>query len=103
MSRVRANGSRVWRNLHMWLGVGLWLLLVPIAFAGSLLVWHDALDALVNSSRYAVSGGPGRPVSDLMAAAENVTGPAFGAVVIRFADRGPAQVALRESGLRGAR
>src|SRR5262249_43007246 len=102
IARVRANTSRVWRNLHMWLGVGLGLLLVPIAFAGSLLVWHDTLDALVHPARYAVTAGVARPASELMAAAENAA-PGFRPLVIRFADGAPAQVSVRESGTRDAR
>ena len=47
---------RLWLNVHLWLGVGLAALLVPISVSGGLLVWHDEIDALINPQRYAVSG-----------------------------------------------
>jgi uncharacterized iron-regulated membrane protein len=48
---------RLWLNVHLWLGVGLAVLLVPISVSGGLLIWHDEIDTLINPQRYAVSGG----------------------------------------------
>ena len=45
-----------WWTLHRWIGLGLTVLLVPIAVSGALLVWHDPLDAVIHPSRYAVTG-----------------------------------------------
>ena len=45
-----------WWTVHRWIGLGLMVLLVPIAVSGALLVWHDPLDALLHPSRYAVTG-----------------------------------------------
>jgi uncharacterized iron-regulated membrane protein len=42
---------RVWVQIHLWLGIGLAILLVPISLSGAALVWHDHLDALINPSR----------------------------------------------------
>lgn len=47
---------RLWLNVHLWIGVGLAVLLVPISLSGGLLVWHDDIDALLNPHRYAISG-----------------------------------------------
>jgi len=47
---------RLWLNVHLWIGVGLAVLLVPISLSGALLVWHDEIDAWINPHRYAVSG-----------------------------------------------
>ena len=47
---------RLWLNVHLWIGVGLAVLLIPISISGGLLVFHDDLDALLNPQRYAVSG-----------------------------------------------
>jgi uncharacterized iron-regulated membrane protein len=47
---------RLWLNIHLWIGVGLALLLIPISISGGLLVWHDQVDALLSPSRYAVTG-----------------------------------------------
>ena len=60
---------RLWLNIHLWLGIGLAVLLVPISFSGALLVWHDHLDALLNPSRYAVTEGPMLPSKALLASA----------------------------------
>src|SRR5664279_3519241 len=47
---------RLWLNLHLWIGVGLAVLLIPISISGGLLVFQDEIDALLNPQRYAVSG-----------------------------------------------
>ena len=47
---------RLWLNVHLWIGVGLAVLMVPISLSGALLVWHDEIDAWINPHRYAVSG-----------------------------------------------
>src|ERR1700733_4411356 len=47
---------RLWLNVHLWIGVSLAVLLVPISISGGLLVWHDEIDTLINPQRYAVTG-----------------------------------------------
>jgi uncharacterized iron-regulated membrane protein len=44
------------RSIHRWIGIGLLVLLVPIAVSGALLVYHDEFDALLNPKRWTVSG-----------------------------------------------
>ena len=56
-SRLR----KLWLNVHLCIALGLAVLLVPISHSGALLVWHDNLDALINPSRYAVTGGQALP------------------------------------------
>jgi uncharacterized iron-regulated membrane protein len=46
---------RLWLNVHLWIGVGLAVLLIPISISGGLLVWHDEIDSLINPQRYAVT------------------------------------------------
>ena len=59
-----ASLRRLWLNVHLWIALGLAVLLIPISISGALLVWHDDLDALLNPSRYAVSGAqPALPLS----------------------------------------
>jgi uncharacterized iron-regulated membrane protein len=97
---------RLWRNLHLWLGAGLFVLLVPIAISGSLLVWHDHLDALINPGRYAVTAGNVQPPSTYVTAARTAVPANFQAFVVRFPeDAGaPVTVTARETGLeRGVR
>jgi uncharacterized iron-regulated membrane protein len=43
-------------TVHQWIGIGLLVLLVPIAVSGALLTYHDEFDALVNPKRWTVSG-----------------------------------------------
>ena len=47
---------RFWFDVHLWIGLGLGLLLSVVGVSGSLLVWHDALDSVLTSHRYAVTG-----------------------------------------------
>jgi len=44
-------------NVHLWIGLGLAALLIPISLSGALLVWHDHVDALVDRARYAITQG----------------------------------------------
>jgi uncharacterized iron-regulated membrane protein len=66
----------LWRKLHLWLCIGLAVLIVPIAISGSILVWRDGLDVLLSPGRYAVSAGA-QPPSAYMAAAAESAGPRF--------------------------
>lgn len=63
---------RLWLDVHLWIGVGLLVLLAPLAVSGSILVWHDALDRALHPARYEVSGAETRlPVSAYAEAARN--------------------------------
>jgi uncharacterized iron-regulated membrane protein len=60
---------RFWLDVHLWLGVGLFVLLVPLGVSGALLVWHDPLEALMHPGRFAVSdSGATLPPSAYLAA-----------------------------------
>ncbi len=62
---------RIWLDMHLWLGVGLMVALIPLSVSGSILVWHDALDHALYASRYAVSGPAAtQPLTAYAAAAE---------------------------------
>src|SRR5262247_1141474 len=98
-----ARPRRLWRNVHLVVGIGAALLLVPIGLSGSLLVWHDALDAMLHPDRYAVTAGPARAPSELVAAARGAVDPSFWPVVVRFPEdaRAPITVGARETVERG--
>ncbi len=51
---------RFWLDVHLWLGVGLFVVLVPLGLSGAALVWHDALDTAIHPQRFAVSRGDTR-------------------------------------------
>jgi uncharacterized iron-regulated membrane protein len=90
--------QRLWRNIHLCVGVGISLLLVAIGLSGSLLVWHDRLDALIHPARYSVGDGPARPASDHLAAAGAAVGTEFQPFVVRFPDSAPSPVTVSARG-----
>ena len=102
---ARLSGLRkLWLNIHLWLGIGLAVLLIPISISGALLVWHDHLDALVNPDRYAITSGAAQPPSALLASATASLGRGFDPVAVRLPEGPgwPATVMAREQRQRGA-
>jgi uncharacterized iron-regulated membrane protein len=65
---------KLWFQVHLWIGVGLSIVLIPISLTGALLVWHDGLDRLLESQRYRVTGAATRPLKDYAAAAAATLG-----------------------------
>jgi uncharacterized iron-regulated membrane protein len=88
----------LWVNIHLWIGLGLAVLLIPISLSGALLVWHDHVDAIVNPDRYAVTAGPAQPSSALLVSASAALGRGFEPVVVRMPEGAgwPATVMARE-------
>ncbi|HEX3441870.1 MAG TPA: PepSY-associated TM helix domain-containing protein [Pseudolabrys sp.] len=98
---------RLWLNVHLWIGVGLAVLLIPISVSGGLLVWNDDIDALLNPQRYAVTGPQMMqpPSAYLTKAAESVakTPGQWQATSLRYPDEPglPARVTVRGPGREG--
>ena len=70
MSRTTAARlRRLWLNVHLWLGVGLLVALIPLGLSGSVLVWHGAVDRALYSERYAVTGPVAQAPSVYLASA----------------------------------
>src|SRR5258705_3862381 len=75
----------VWWTLHRWIGIGLAVLLLPIAVSGALLVWHDHLDALMHPARYAVNGqSVALPPSAYLASAATALAGSAQPAAVRF-------------------
>ena len=74
---------RLWRNVHLCIGAGLFVLLVPIAISGALLVWKEPLDALLHPARYAATPGAAQPASVYLA---RVVGAGLEPMSVRFPD-----------------
>ncbi|WP_165837709.1 PepSY-associated TM helix domain-containing protein [Zavarzinia aquatilis] len=55
-AKTRGRLRKLWLDIHLWLGVGLCLLSVPVGITGSVLVWHDQLETVTESQRYALTG-----------------------------------------------
>lgn len=94
---------RLWLNVHLWIGVGLAALLIPISISGALLVWHDEIDARINPHRYAVTGTQAAlpPTVYLARAAEAVAKNSVGlrATAVRYPEPGwPVRVMTRTQG-----
>jgi uncharacterized iron-regulated membrane protein len=71
MPRPLARLRRLWLDLHLWLGVGLLIVLMPIGLTGAALVWRGGLDHALYPERYAVSGATtALPPASYAAAAE---------------------------------
>jgi uncharacterized iron-regulated membrane protein len=87
---------RVLRTVHLWLGIGLTLLIVPISLTGLVLVFDDEIDAALNPGLYATTGAAVARSADayLRNASEAVGGQA---AVLRWphAEGGPVTVVVR--------
>jgi len=97
MTNARAALRRFWLNVHLWLGISLAILTVPIAVSGALLVFHDDLDEILNPVRYAVTDAATQPASAYFDAARGALGPGLAPSVVRFPadDGGPVVVSAR--------
>lgn len=72
---LTARLRRLWLDIHLWIGVGLLVVLIPLSVTGSVLVWHDPLDRLLYAHRYATTGPTAsRPVDDYARAAQAAFG-----------------------------
>jgi uncharacterized iron-regulated membrane protein len=70
------SGRSLWFQIHKWLGLALLAVMIPIGVSGSLLVWHDWTDSVVNPQRYALSGEGGRlSAQDYVRSARTVLEP----------------------------
>lgn len=106
-SSIRRRGwqQRLWRNIHLWLGIGLFVLLVPVALSGAILVYHDDIDAMMRTPRKAQ---PARGQIDLplaVANAKTAAGEGFSPMSVNFPDDNvsPLTVALRGQARQGER
>jgi len=66
---------RLWLDVHLWIGAGLLIALMPLSVTGSILVWHDQLDRALYADRYATTGpSASRPIDDYAQAAQAAFG-----------------------------
>lgn len=66
---LSARLRRLWLDVHLWIGVGLLAVLIPLGLTGSALVWRGALDHALYAERYAVTAPQARLQADAYAAA----------------------------------
>jgi uncharacterized iron-regulated membrane protein len=93
---------RIFVQIHLWLGIGLAVLLIPISLSGAALVWHDPFDALFHPARYAATSGQALPPAQLIAHAKAALPAGFQPIALRMpeSDGWPVTVSARE-GRRG--
>ena len=59
-----------WFQVHKWIGLLLAIILIPLSITGSMLVWDDPLDRLLEPTHYAASGPAALPASVYVATAQ---------------------------------
>lgn len=82
---LAANLRKAWFQIHLWLGVALAVLVVPLGLSGSALVFSQELGRMVSPQRYAVSGQPAAlPVSAYLERAQAAMGDRAKAFEVRL-------------------
>lgn len=74
---------KLWFQVHLWLGIALSAVLVPICVTGAYEVWQDEIDRAFHPSRYAVSEGPALGLEAYAAAAQRAFGDQARVSVVR--------------------
>jgi uncharacterized iron-regulated membrane protein len=76
---------RVWLNVHLWIGVGLLILLAPLGLSGSALVWDVQLDRMLSPSHYvAPTDKPALGAAAYLAAGQGAFGERAKVTQVRF-------------------
>ena len=98
MARASVSFRRAFLALHRWIALILFVLLVPIALSGALLVFHDEIDALLNPSRYAVTGNTLLAPTDYLRNAAATVGNDVRVSAMRFPNEDAAPVTVQARG-----
>ncbi len=95
---------RLWFTVHMWIGVGLLVVLVPLTLSGVVLAWRPELDRATHPERYAgLHQGPPLGPAALIAAASQAFGPEATVDRLNFAAQPDAPVVATLAGPGGRR
>jgi len=89
--------KRFWRNVHLWLGIGLFILLVPIGLSGATLVYHDDInDRMYRPQDTAKATGP-LDLTSAVNEAMKSAGKGFRPTSVNFPDdeHSPISVSMR--------
>lgn len=97
---------RIWLQVHLWLGVGLALAIVPLAASGAVLVWGGELERLLKPGRFSHEAAVAAlPASAYLELGRRALGPKAPVAQVQFPDApgDPVVVVGRTaSGLRAA-
>jgi len=92
-----------WFQVHKWIGLLLAIILIPLSLTGSMLVWDEPLDRLLEPSHYTASGPAALPASAYVETARRAL-PAGSKIVSVRIGEGPVMVTAtppKPSGMRG--
>lgn len=82
---LNANLRELWMNIHLWIGAGLLVVMIPLSISGALLVWHDPIERMVHAERFDVTDSdPTLPPSAYVAAAREAFGERAVPASLRF-------------------
>lgn len=89
----------------MWLGIGLFVLLVPIALSGAILVYHDDIDEFLRTPKGGVAAQTPTDLAVAVANARKAAGEGFVPMLIDFPEdsRTPLTISLRGPARQGER
>ncbi|MFO1239919.1 MAG: PepSY-associated TM helix domain-containing protein [Sphingomonadaceae bacterium] len=84
---TKASLRKLWLQIHKWIGISLAIVFAPLAFSGSMLVWHDALDNALNPQRkISGDGRASKPASEYLADLQRHIDKAQTITSMRFED-----------------
>lgn len=103
MTVTKIGLRNAWFQAHKWIGLMLAVLIIPLCLSGAALVWHDALDKMLNPQRYALtSPTPKHGPEAYAAAAAAVLAPGERIASMRFEQGEPAVVVAARAPKQGA-
>jgi uncharacterized iron-regulated membrane protein len=98
MAAATKIARRVLWKVHRWIGIGLFVLLVPVALSGAALVYDDVFDPLIHPARYATTGDTLLAPSAYLDAAAKALGSAPSSVRLPEESGSPVIVQARGMG-----
>jgi len=101
MTKVQLRNA--WFQVHKWVGLLLAIILIPLSVTGSILVWDEPLDRLLEPSHYSVTGIAALPASVYVATARQAL-PAGSAILSVRIGEGPVMITAippKPSAMRG--
>ena len=89
MTKVELRNA--WFQVHKWIGILLAIILIPLSLTGSMLVWDEPLDRLLQPAHYAASGPATLPASAYVSAARRAL-PAGSMIISVRIGEGPVMI-----------
>jgi uncharacterized iron-regulated membrane protein len=101
MTKIQLRNA--WFQVHKWIGIILAIVLIPLSITGSMLVWDQPLDRLLEPSHYSAMGRAALPASAYAETARKAL-PAGSKLVSLRVGEGPVMITAmppRPSKMRG--